>query len=108
MKIIRYAVILAAIVLVPTAYSFLTNGTPFLLTVVDENGRAIPRMQVSTDNGIICYTNSEGHVTWTESSLMNRRVRFFIDAPGYRLPDGEAIFVMHGKRAGLKIPRTTS
>lgn len=108
MKIIRYAVVLAALVLVPTAYSFLTNGTPFLLTVVDENGRTIPRVQVSTDNGIICYTNNEGHVSWTESSLMNRRVRFFIDALGYILPDGQAILVMHGRRAELKVIRTNS
>jgi hypothetical protein len=108
MKILRYAAILAAMVLVPAVYSFLTNGTPFLLMVVDENGRAIPRVQVSTDNGIICYTNNEGHVTWTESSLMNRRVRFFINAPGYRLPDGDSILVMHGRRAELKVPRTTS
>lgn len=76
MKIIRNAGLLVSLFLIPAAYSALTNKTPFLLTVVDEYGQAIPNVQVSTDNGIVCHTNNAGHVTWTESSLMNRRVRF--------------------------------
>jgi hypothetical protein len=55
-------------------------------------------LTVKTDNGIVCYTNDKGDVTWPESSLMNRRVTFSIKTPGYNLRDGN-IFVVHGRHA---------
>jgi hypothetical protein len=107
MRAFRYALMLSALFVAPPLYSVFTsvNPTPFLLTVVDQNGRAVPNLQVSTDNGIICRTNSAGNVTWTEPSLMNRRVRFLTDTPGYHLPD-DSVLVLHGKRAEIKVTRT--
>src|ERR1700733_14748335 len=74
MKTIRYVVVLAALLGLLGVYSFSINEKPFTLTVVDASGRAVPYVRVSSDDGIVCYANEQGDVTWPESSLMNRRV----------------------------------
>jgi hypothetical protein len=48
----------------------------FTLRVVDKQTDAgVPNVRVSTDNGIT-WTRADGSVSWTESSLMGRNVRF--------------------------------
>ena len=109
MRTLRYAILMAALLLIPSVYSISTSETtPFLLTVVDRNGLAVPDVQVSTDNGIVCHTNKQGNVTWPESSLMNRRARFSVDTPGYKVAGGGMILVMHGKRSQLVVSHTSS
>ncbi len=107
MKAIRYVVVLAVLLAVLGVYSFSTNTKPFTLTLVDASGRAVPYVQVSTDNGIVCYADNHGDVRWSESSLMNRRVRFSVDTPGYSVPNGKFI-VIHGRHAELKVSHTSS
>jgi hypothetical protein len=62
---------------------------------------------VSTDNGIVCCADNHGDVHWPESSLMNRRVRFTVDTPGYSAPNGK-IIVVHGRHAELKVSHSSS
>src|ERR1051326_671601 len=51
MRTLRYAILMAALLLISSVYSISTSETtPFLLTVVDRNGLAVPDVQVSTDN----------------------------------------------------------
>src|SRR5580765_1816838 len=58
-------------------------ANPFQIRVVDQQtGQGLPRVRLTSDNGIVCYTRADGSVLWTESSLMDRDVSFRIDAPG--------------------------
>jgi hypothetical protein len=107
MKTIRYAVVLAVLLVLLGVYSFSTNEKPFTLTVVDASGRAVPYVQVSSDNGIVCYANDRGDVSWSESSLMNRRVHFSVDTPGYSVPHENGIIVVHGRHTELRVSRTS-
>jgi hypothetical protein len=71
------------------------------MNIADQDGRPVPHIKVRTDNGIVCYTNYKGDVTWTEPSLMNRSVTFAIETPGYRLPNAR-VFVASGNHANIK------
>ena len=64
------------------------SGVPFQIRIVDQEGRAVPHVRLTTDNGIVCYTQRNGNVAWSESSLMNRDVHFSIESPGYHFPGG--------------------
>jgi len=108
MRTTRYAVVLAVLLVLLGVYSFSTSKKPFTLKIVDASGRAVPYVQVSTDNGIVCYANDHGDVSWSESSLMNRLVRFSVDTPGYSVPKGSGIIVIHGRHAELKVSHTPS
>jgi hypothetical protein len=108
MKAMRYAVVLAVLLILLGVYSFSTSTKPFTLRIVDARGRAVPYVRVSTDSGIVCYANDRGDVTWPEALLMNRRVRFTVDTPGYSVATRSGIFVFHGKHAELKVSHTSS
>jgi len=109
MKNIRNVVILAVLLVISGigVYSFMFARKPFTLTVVDASGRAVPYVQVSTDSGIVCFADDKGNVSWPEESLMNRRVRFTVDTPGYSVPSGSGIIVFHGRHAKLKVSHTS-
>jgi hypothetical protein len=69
---------------------------PFRMRIVDRHGHGIPKVRVISDNAIVCHTRADGSILWTERSLMDREVRFWIQAPGVRtsvvqrvLPDGQ-------------------
>jgi hypothetical protein len=49
------------------------------MQVVDAHtAKGVPGIKVTTDNGIVCYTDFAGNVRWNERSLMNRVVTFRI------------------------------
>lgn len=79
----------------------------FAIRVVDEKtGRGVPLVQLSTNNHITCYTDSNGVVAWDEPGLMDRDVYFRIDSPGYEFPGGgKTIRTTRGSRCELKIRR---
>jgi len=58
---------------------------------------AVPGLSVTTDNGIVCYTQRNGDVRWTEWSLMNRRVRFEVNDKNHRF---DAVSVTPSVNAG--------
>ena len=81
-----------------------TGGVPFQTRIVDQEGRAVPHVRLTTDNGIVCYTQRNGEVAWSESSLMNRDVHFTIESPGYHFTGGgTTLRVTRGGHAELKI-----
>lgn len=58
-------------------------ANPFMMRIVDgQSGEGLSRVRVTSDEGYVCYTRADGSVSWTESSLMGRVVRFRIDAAG--------------------------
>jgi hypothetical protein len=76
---------------------------PFQIRLIDERtGEGLPRVRVTSDNGIVCYTRADGSVLWTESSLMDREVSFRIEASDMQRtvsvrvrPDGRADISVH-------------
>ena len=79
------------------------------MRVVDEQtGVGVPNLRITTDNGIVCYTRANGDVTWTESSLMSRDVRFEIkDERKNQFDIGATLRVTPGGQAVLKVHRRT-
>jgi hypothetical protein len=57
---------------------------PFHMRIVDGQGEGVPGVRVVSDNGIVCHTRADGSIHWTERSLMDRDVRFRIEAAGLR------------------------
>lgn len=57
-------------------------ANPFQMRVVDQTGHGVAHVKLTSDNGLVCYTRADGSVLWTESSLMDRDVKFRIEAPG--------------------------
>ena len=57
-------------------------ANPFQMRVVDQTGHGMAHVKLTSDNGIVCYTRADGSVLWTESSLMDRDVKFHIDMSG--------------------------
>jgi hypothetical protein len=55
------------------------TSDPFILRILDDEGRGIPDIRVVSDNGIVCRTQADGSVRWTERSVTNRYVRFRLD-----------------------------
>jgi hypothetical protein len=95
----------AVFLLIPLAPS-ISVGEPFRVTIVDQAGRPVPHVRLTTDNGIVCYTRRDGTVNWTESSLMNRDVYFKIDSLDRRSgKSGTTLRVTHGGRSQLTILR---
>jgi hypothetical protein len=108
MKIIAFKVLVPALlILVLPVLMFSVKGPtnrPFQIRIVDEDGRGLSRIQLTTDNGIVCYTQPNGNVMWSESSIMDRDVYFRIESPGYRFPGrGTMLRVTHGGHAELKV-----
>jgi hypothetical protein len=62
------------------------SGMPhsFHMRIVDGRGEGIPGVRVVSDNGIVCHTRADGSIHWTERSLMDRDVRFRIEAADLR------------------------
>ena len=57
---------------------------PFMMRILNGQGEGIPNIRVVSDNGIVCHTRTDGSVSWTERSVMNRDVQFRIDLPNTR------------------------
>ena len=56
------------------------RANPFQMRVVDQTGHGVPHVKLTSDNGIVCYTRADGSVLWTESSLMDRDVKFRVES----------------------------
>ena len=55
------------------------TSDPFIMRILNEEGRGVPNIRVVSDNGIVCRTRADGSVRWTERSVTNRDVRFRLD-----------------------------
>jgi len=82
-RTLRRAVFVAVALTVLAPLASLARGSyraPFAMRIVDsKTGEGIPGIVVRSDNGIICHTQADGAVRWTESSVMNRDTRFTVD-----------------------------
>ena len=79
------------------------SANHFQMRVVDQTGHGVPHVKLTSDNGIVCYSGADGSVLWSETSLMDREVKFRIEAPG-----GQTITrvrVMEGGHAEVAIRR---
>jgi hypothetical protein len=79
----------------------------FQIRVVDrQTGRGVPLVALTTNNDIVCFTDSNGIAAWNEPGLMDRDVYFRIESPGYRFPGGGAtLHVKTGGQIEIKIQR---
>src|SRR5208283_3530882 len=82
-------------------------GDYFQIRIVDrDTGRGVPMVSFTTNNHIVCITDSNGIVAWNEPGLMDRDVYFRIESPGYRFPGGgRVIHVVRGRKEELRIQR---
>jgi hypothetical protein len=86
---------------------------PFRMRVVDGHGEGIPGVRVVSDNGIVCHTRADGSIHWTERSLMDRDVRFRIEAAGgvrttatyHVTSDGRTEIALPNKSASVDRPQ---
>jgi hypothetical protein len=52
----------------------------FQMKIIDQQtGRGVPLVRLTTNNHIVCYTDSNGIVAWNEPGLMEQEVYFSID-----------------------------
>jgi len=84
----------------------------FAIQVVDDRtGRGVPLVQLQTTSMVSYYTDSNGLVAFDEPGLMNRKVWFGVDSPGYEYPAdfigsrGVALETKPGGSATVKIKR---
>lgn len=96
----------------------------FRIQVVDEEtGRGIPLVKLTTQDGVIYYTDSAGNVAFFEPALMNREVYILFESHGYSMekegftkkpakivkvvPGGSAKFKMKRKNIAQRLYRIT-
>lgn len=86
---------------------------PFGIHVVDaETGRGVPLVTLTTVNDISLVTDSAGWAAFDEPGLMNTRVFFHINSPGYEKPKdgfgyaGESLTTLSGQFARIGLQRT--
>ncbi|MBN1903445.1 hypothetical protein JW926_19160 [Candidatus Sumerlaeota bacterium] len=85
----------------------------FKIQVVDEEtGRGIPLVKLTTQDGVIYYTDSAGNVAFFEPALMNREVYIIFESHGYEMEkDGfmkqpaKIVKVVPGGSAQFKMKR---
>jgi hypothetical protein len=101
------AKILASLFVILLGSLFLGVPAPFTMRVVDDQtGAAVPGLRVTTDNGIVCYTQRNGDVRWAEWSVMNRRVRFEVNDLKHRFDVvGVTLGVAYGGQAAVRVHR---
>jgi hypothetical protein len=89
------------------AEPLITSPPPYSMRIVDGGtGEGVPRLRITTDNGIVCYTLLDGSVTWGESSLMGRAVRFEMQDDAHRFDStGTTLHVTHGGHATVTVRR---
>ncbi len=64
------------------------SPTPFTIRIVDAyTGQGVAGLRVTSDNGIVCYTQQTGDVSWGEYSVVGRDVRFIVDDEAHRFSD---------------------
>ena len=79
---------------------------PFTMRVVDESGHGVAHVRVLTDNGIVCYSLLDGTLSWSESSLMRRSVRFTLNDEAHAFKTAVAtLHVTRGSTAVVTLER---
>ena len=79
--------------------------------VDDQTGRGVPLVELQTTSAVSYYTDSNGLIAFDEPGLMNRKVWFIVDSPGYEYPAdfigsrGIALETKPGGSATIKIKR---
>ena len=83
----------------------LLSPTPFTIRIVNAaTGEAVSGLRVTSDNGIVCYTQPNGRVPWGERSLVGRHVLFTIeDEAGHFRPQKTALSAMPGGLVTLTV-----
>ena len=62
-------------------------GDYFKVIVVDEEtGRGVPMVEMKSTNSVRYYTDNNGIIAFYEPGLMDRKVYFSINSPGYEYP----------------------
>lgn len=86
---------------------------PFVITIVDEaTNRGIPLVKLTTTSNIALYTDSAGVIAFDEPGLMDRKVWFTIESPGYEYPAdgfgsrGRALVTRRGDSVTIPLKRT--
>ena len=107
-KVARLVVIAMLLVLLgPIAHRSFAHVSPedtFRLKIVDSTtGHGVPGLAVRSDNGILCHTQFNGEIAWTEASVMDRDVVFTVDRP-----DGKrqavTVHVTRGGHIPIRVP----
>jgi hypothetical protein len=87
-------------------------GDYFKVIVVDEEtGRGVPMVEMKSTNSVRYYTDNNGIIAFYEPGLMDRKVYFSINSPGYEYPNdffgnpGKAFKVTKGDSVLIKIKR---
>ncbi len=77
------------------------------IRVVDrQTGRGVPLARLETTNKITAWTDSNGVVAWNEPGLMDRRIYFKVESPGYSAPEGgKTVQVRGGEEAVILLDR---
>ena len=88
------------------------HAEPFVIRVVDaDTDRPVPMVRLKTVNQMEYVTDSAGVVAFDEPGLMNLRVFFHVESPGYEFPAdgfgyrGRALDITPGGAATLRLPR---
>jgi hypothetical protein len=86
------------------SYALVPPQDAFRMKITDPiTGEGVPGVRVQSDNGIVCHTQWNGEVAWTEKVLMGRNVRFTIDRPGQVTRQNVTLRVMRGSRADVSL-----
>lgn len=82
-RLCRIALLPALVLLAPIfASPDHTSGPPFRMHIVDpQTGRGMSGVTVTSDNGLVCYSDVNGDAQWTEVSVIGRDVRFTFRNP---------------------------
>lgn len=88
------------------------HAQPFVIRVVDaDTDRPVPMVRLKTVNQMEYVTDSAGVIAFDEPGLMNLRVFFHVESPGYEFPAdgfgirGRALDITPGGNATLRLPR---
>jgi hypothetical protein len=86
---------------------------PFVIKVVDDaTGRGVPLVKLTTTSNIALYTDSAGIIAFDEPGLMDTKVWFSVESPGYELPAdgfgyrGRAFVTAPGGAVTIPLKRT--
>lgn len=100
------------VLILTTAASSTEPSRYFAIQVVDDQtGRGVPLVELQTTSMVSYYTDSNGLIAFDEPGLMNRKVWFSVDSPGYEYPAdflgsrGVSLETKPGGSATIKIKR---
>ena len=87
------------------SYALVPPEDAFRMKIVDPKTReGVPGVRVQSDNGIVCHTQSNGEIAWTEMVLMGRDVRFIIERPGQTTRQKVTLRVTRSSHAEISLP----